>query len=201
MKSKLMLLIFMVACSALCFGAKVKRVDSDEIVDLDGFWNDSDVRIVCENLIEQCLESKAVKRRMAAIEEKTGDLPFAIVGKIENNSSEHIDTSIIEMKFRTAIINSGVMNFVASKGERNSLREEKNDQEEHSANAKAIDNETAADFMLMGTVKSIVQKEGKTAVRSYFVNVQFVDIETNRIIWTGEDDTVKKIIKRSRVKF
>ena len=75
------------------------------------------------------------------------------------------------------------------------------DQQDHAAEAKAMDNETAADYMLMGSVKSIVQKDGKKSVRAYFVNVQLVDIESNRIIWTGEDDSIKKIVKKSRVKF
>lgn len=202
MKRKLLtVLLVTLSCSALCFSAKVKRVDSDKLTDLDGFWNDNDVRIVCENLIEQCIESPSVRKKSAAIEAATGDLPFAIVGKIVNDSSEHIDTSIIEMKLRNAIINSGALNFVASKGERIHLRDEKADQQDHAAEAKAMDNETAADYMLMGSVKSIVQKDGKKSVRAYFVNVQLVDIESNRIIWTGEDDSIKKIVKKSRVKF
>ena len=41
------------------------------------------------------------------------------------------------------------------------LRDEKADQQDHAAEAKAMDNETAADYMLMGSVKSIVQKDGK----------------------------------------
>ena len=127
-------------------------------------------------------------------------MPFAIIGKIENNSSEHIDTSIIENKFRNAIINSGAMNFVASRNERDYLREEKIDQQDSTADAKKLDNETAADYMLIGTVKSIIQKEGKKSVRAYFVDVQLVDIETNRILWTGEDDSIKKIVKKSKYK-
>ena len=77
------------------------------------------------------------------------------------------------------------MNFVASRNERDYLREEKIDQQDSTADAKKLDNETAADYMLIGTVKSIIQKEGKKSVRAYFVDVQLVDIETNRILWTG----------------
>ncbi|MBQ0039183.1 MAG: penicillin-binding protein activator LpoB [Treponema sp.] len=187
-------------CSAFTFAAKVKRVDSDEIIDLDGFWNDSDVKIVCDNLIDQCVNSAGVKRKSAKIEERTGEVPSAIIGRIRNESSEHIDTSIIEMKFRNAIINSGVMNFVASKGERENLRDEKDDQQEHAVDAKAQNNEIAADFMLMGSVKTIIQKEGKKSVRAYFVYVELVDIETNKILWTGEDDSIKKVVKKSRFK-
>jgi len=199
-KTVLVLAMVAFACSALSFAAKVKRVDSDELTDLDGFWNDNDVKIVCDNLIDQCVNSGGVKRKSAKIEERTGDVPSAIIGKIRNESSEHIDTSIIEMKFRNAIINSGVMNFVASKGERETLRDEKDDQQGHAVDAKAQNNETAADFMLMGSVKTIIQKEGKKSVRAYFVYVELVDIETNKILWTGEDDSIKKIVKKSRLK-
>ncbi|WP_407400754.1 penicillin-binding protein activator LpoB [Treponema sp.] len=199
-KNILLSIVLLSICSALCFSAKVKRVDSDKLTDLDGFWNDNDVKIVCDSLIEQCVNSPAVRKKSAKIESITGEMPYAIIGKIENNSSEHIDTSIIETKFRNAIINSGVMNFVASKNERDYLREEKDDQQETTVNAKSLGNETAADYMLIGTVKSIVQKEGKKSVRAYFVDVQLVDIETNRILWTGEDDSIKKVVKRSKVK-
>lgn len=202
MNKRILISFFVFAiCSAFCFSAKVKRVESDQLTDLDGFWNDNDVKIVCDNLIEQCVSSPAVRKRSSKIENETGNLPFAIIGKIQNTSSEHIDTSIIENKFRNAIINSGVLNFVVSKDERNLLRDEKVDQQESTSNAKEIGNETAADYMLIGTVKSIVQKEGKKSVRAYFIDVQLVDIESNKILWTGEDDSIKKIVKKSKFKF
>lgn len=200
MKKRLLCTAILALCSVFCFSAKVKRVDSNKITDLDGFWNDNDVKIVCESLIEQCVNSPSVIKRSAAIESNKGEKPFAIVGKIVNGSSEHIDTSIIENKFRNAIINSGVLNFVASKDEREVLREEKNDQQSSTSAPKNLGNETAADYMFIGTVKSIVQKEGKKSVRAYFVDVQLVDIETNRILWTGEDDSIKKEIKKSKYK-
>ncbi|MCQ2249039.1 MAG: penicillin-binding protein activator LpoB [Treponema sp.] len=198
---KLISVIALVAlvCSAV-FAAKVKRVDSDKMTDVDGYWNDNDVKIVCESLIKQCLESPRVAKKCAVIEDRTGDIPVAIIGKIKNDSTEHIDTSIIEAKFRNAIINSGVIDFVASKNERELLRDEKEDQTDYAADAKAIGAETAADFMLLGSVKSMVQSDGKTGVRAYQVNAQLVDIETNKIIWSGEDDSVKKVIKNAKVK-
>ena len=65
----------------------------------------------------------------------------------------------------------------------------------NSETAKALDNEEAADFMLSGSVKTQVQKEGKKSVRTYFVYVTLTNIETNRIIWQGENDEIKKVIK------
>lgn len=192
---KIALIAALVCMTACAFAAKtkVKRVDADKVVDLNGYWNDSDVRIVCETLISDCIESP----RIAKFEEKNGRPPVVIVGKIKDESTENIDTSIVAKRLQTAIINSGVLEFVASKEERESLREEKADQEEHASveTAKALDNEEAADFMMTGSVKTQVQKEGKKSVRTYFVYVTLTNIETNRIIWQGENDEIKKVIK------
>ncbi|MCQ2242358.1 penicillin-binding protein activator LpoB [Treponema sp.] len=199
---KKIILAMMLAAAAMGAFAlgktKVKRVSSDKVIDLDGYWNDTDVRIVCESLIEECVNSP----RIAKFEEENGRPGLVIVGKIVNGSNEHIDTSIIEKRLRSAIINSGVLEFVVSKDEREQLRDEKIDQEQHASleTAKAMDNEAGADFMLTGTVKSIVQTEGKKSVRAYFVNVTLSSIETNRIIWQGENDEIKKEIKNQKKK-
>lgn len=183
------------AVNAFALGkTKVKRVESSKVTDLDGYWNDTDVRIVCESLIEECITSP----RVAKFEEQHGRPGLVIVGEIKNDSAEKIDTTIVAKKLQTAIINSGVLEFVTSKDEREQLREEKRDQDQHASieTAKALDNEDAADFMLTGSVKCVVQKEGKRSVRAYFVYATLTSIENNRIIWQGENDEIKKEIKK-----
>lgn len=172
---------------------KVSRVEADTQIDLSGYWNDTDVRIVCESLIADC-ESSA---RIAQFESKNRRLPVFIVGSFRNESDEHIDTSIITKKMETAILNSGKADFVASKGERTELRDERDQQQDFAseATAKALANETGADFMMIGTVKTIVDKAGGTATRTYFVYAELIDIETNKKIWMGENSEIKKVIK------
>ncbi|HBP09236.1 MULTISPECIES: penicillin-binding protein activator LpoB [unclassified Treponema] len=181
-----------------CGSTKVSRVDSDEVIDLDGYWNESDVRIVCDSLIEECISSP----RIAKFEGQQGHAPVVIIDSIRNQSSEHIDTSIVEKKFQTAIINSGVMEFVSSSTERQALREEKADQADHSTydTAKEMDQETGADFMLKGSVKTIVQSAGDKTVRTYYVYAELHDIKTNKIVWMAENDSIKKVIKRQKAK-
>lgn len=181
-----------------CGSTKVSRVDSDEVIDLDGYWNESDVRIVCDSLIEECISSP----RIAKFEGQQGRAPVVIIDSIRNQSSEHIDTSIVEKKFQTAIINSGVMEFVSSSTERQALREEKADQADHSTydTAKEMDQETGADFMLKGSVKTIVQSAGDKTVRTYYVYAELNDIKTNKIVWMAENDSIKKVIKRQKAK-
>ena len=181
-----------------CGSTKVSRVDSDEVIDLDGYWNESDVRIVCDSLIEECISSP----RIAKFEGQQGRAPVVIIDSIRNQSSEHIDTSIVEKKFQTAIINSGVMEVVSSSTERQALREEKADQADHSTydTAKEMDQETGADFMLKGSVKTIVQSAGDKTVRTYYVYAELHDIRTNKIVWMAENDSIKKVIKRQKAK-
>ena len=181
-----------------CGSTKVSRVDSDEVIDLDGYWNESDVRIVCDSLIEECISSP----RIAKFEGQQEHAPVVIIDSIRNQSSEHIDTSIVEKKFQTAIINSGVMEFVSSSTERQALREEKADQADHSTydTAKEMDQETGADFMLKGSVKTIVQSAGDKTVRTYYVYAELHDIKTNKIVWMAENDSIKKVIKRQKAK-
>jgi penicillin-binding protein activator len=193
--------ILIIASVFICFSCastKVERVDVNTIVDLNGYWNDTDVRIVCESLIDDCISSP----RINAFEATKGRVPYVIVDRIRNESDEHMDTEIVSNKIALAIINSGKMEFVSSKNQRESLRQEKLDQADYASenSAKSIGNETAADFMLMGSVKTIVQTSGNKSVRTYYVSIELQDIETNRIVWMGENSSIKKVITKSKSK-
>lgn len=182
-----------------CGTTSVKRVDSDKQVDLSGYWNDTDVRIVCESLINDCLNSPRVAQAAA---QKKG-LPVIIVGAFKNQSDEHIDTSIISKRMETAILNSGRADFVASASERGEIRTEREEQQSWASEetAKALANETGADFFLTGTVKAIVDQAGNKATRTYYVYAELIEIETNRKIWIGENDAIKKVITNPVAKF
>lgn len=200
MNSKLIVVVFAVAVAAVSCSStpEVTRVDSSTQTDLSGYWNDTDVRIVCETLINDCLSSP----RVAQFEKKTGNLPVVIVGSFRNQSDEHIDTSIITKRMETAILNSGKAEFVASSSERGELRDERQEQQSWASeeSAKALANETGADFMMIGSVKTIVDRAGKTATRTYFVYAELIDVESNRKIWIGENSSIKKVIKTPSAK-
>ena len=185
--------LFLVSCGS----TKVSRYEGDESVkDISGYWNENDIRLVCEELIAGCTASPKV----ANFKTTNGRDPIAIVGKISNKSSEHIDTAIVAKRFQTAIINNGVMEFVADSEQRLELRSEKVDQAENAyETAKSIGNEQAADFMLQGTVYSHVDEEGREAVRTYQVDAQLIDIQSNKILWQGEK-SISKYVKKAAKK-
>jgi len=184
-----------------CATTQVTRISSDTSVDLSGYWNDTDLRIVCKDLISKCLSSP----RLANFEEKNGRLPVIMVGRFKNDSTEHIDTSIITEKMSDAIIDSGIADFVADKSSREELREERKDQNiagyTSEESMKNMSGEIGADFILQGSVKTIVDKVGNKTVRTYFVSVQLINLETNILIFKGVNDSIKKVIKTKTPKF
>lgn len=182
-----------------CATNRVERVSADTVTDLSGYWNDTDVRLVAESLIAECLNAPAIARYTA----ETGTLPVVIVGNFANESDEHIDTSILSKKLEAALINSGKVDFVAGAQEREQLRTEREEQQGWSSeeSAKRLANETGADFMLIGSVKTIVDSYDNQMTRTYQVSAELIDIETNRKLWIGINDEIKKVITRSSVRF
>ena len=185
------------ACSS---NPKVTRVESDSVIDLSGRWNDVDVRMVSNTLISDCLNAPRVSQFIQQYSSShTGMLPACLVGSFKNESSEHIDTSILSKAMEIAIVNSGKMDFVAGGDTLTELRAERQDQQGNAseATAAALGNETGAVLLLTGSVKSIVDRAGRDTVRSYFVSAELTNIETRTRLWMGDNNEIKKTIRQS----
>ena len=190
------ILLLLSSCAS---GPKVSRIDASTQTDLSGYWNDTDVRIVCESLINDCLNSPRVDQAIRAMGGKT---PIVLVGSFRNESSEHIDTSIIASTMEVTIFNSGKMDFVAGGSTRNELRAERQDQQSNASEATAarLANETGANFMLFGSVKTIIDKAGNQTVRTYFVTAEMTNVETNARMWMGQNNEIKKVVVQPKNK-
>ena len=197
--------VLIIAVSACSSSPKVTRVQAGGSgSDLSGNWSAADVKIVCDSLIADALSSSRIDEYIRDFSAKNrGAHPAVIVGRFSNNSSEHIDTAIISGQMRTAIINSGKLDFVEGGKKRDDIRAERTDQQGNSSEetASALANETGADFMLSGDVRSIVDRAGNKTVRTYYVRASMTDIETNRIIWEGENNSIQKDIRQPRARF
>lgn len=195
LKKKVVLLIgmmFVVSCTT-----RVSRVESNSTIDLSGKWNDTDSRLVAEEMIRDCLSQRWLYKW-----ESQNKRPTVIVGKIVNKSHEHINVETFVKDLERALLNSGKVDFVASKTEREQLREEKADMQENASaqTAKSLGEETGADLMLIGTINTIVDQEGGKAVIFYQTNLELVEIESHRKVWIGEKK-IKKFVERAKVTF
>lgn len=189
--------VFSLGCAA---GSQVRRTGVEEAIDLSGRWNDTDSRLVAEEMIEDCLSRPWLARFKA----KHGNAnPVVIVGTVLNRSHEHINTQLFVKNLERALINSGRVDFVASKDERRELREEKADMLKgftSEETAKSISEETGADFMLKGSVNSVKDQIKGKHVILYQTNLELIHVETNKKVWIGEKQ-IKKFVKRSKFKF
>jgi penicillin-binding protein activator len=188
----LVLPLLLAGCST-----KVSRVQSDSTIDLSGRWNDADSRLVAEQMIGECLGQKWLYKW-----DSQNKRPIVIVGTITNRSHEHISTEAFSKDIERALLNSGKVNFVASKAEREEMRDEKADQQANASaqTAKSLHEETGADLMMKGTLNSIVDQEGSDAVVYYQVNMELIELESNMKVWIGEKK-IKKFVERTKTRF
>lgn len=193
------LLVVLLFLTVSCASSGVSRIDSETETDLSGYWNDTDVRLIADTLVTECVDAPAI---MSFIKDN-GRAPIVVLGSFKNLSDEHMDTSILAKKFEMALVNSGKVEFVAGKNERELLREEREAQQEwaNEDSAKSLANEDAADFMLLGSVKTIVDSAKGDSVRCYIVNAELIDIEKNKKVWLGENSDIKKVVKRSAARW
>ena len=172
----------------------VKRLDASEVTDLSGNWNDTDSRLVSEEMIRDVLGRPWIDR---FISEK-GNRPAVIVGEVRNLSHEHINVATFINDIERELINSGGVDFVASKTERGEIREERKDQELNASaeTAKAMGLEFGADFMLKGSINSILDTEDDEQVRFYQIDLNLISLSDNRKVWAGQKK-IKKFVDRS----
>ncbi len=185
--------IVMMLLSSAC-GTKVTRVDASEVTDLSGQWNDTDSRLVSREMIDDVLS----RRWLSDFNRSKGKPPTVIVGTVRNLSHEHINTRTFIRDLERDLINSGEVDFVASASERKEIRSERMDQDLHASEQtrKSMGNETGADFMLKGSINTIVDAIKGEQARFYQIDLTLIDLETNRKVWLGQKK-IKKTIEKS----
>ena len=177
---------------------KVKRVATDEVIDLSGRWNDTDSQLVSSKMIADIASRSWVEEYTA----KHGKKPVIIVGTIRNLSQEHIQTETFVKDFERELINNGRVTFVANPVERGELRQERKEQQTwaREETQKRLAAETGADYMLQGGIKTIIDQEGKEQVKFYQVDMELVHLESSEKSWMGSEK-IKKYIKKSSKKW
>ena len=171
----------------------VSRIEPDVITDLSGRWNDTDSRLVSEEMIRDCLNHPWLRKHVTA----NGKKPVVIVGSIRNKSMEHIPTDTFIGDIERAFVNSGEVEVVANALERLDIRDERTDQEQFASpeTIKRMRDELGADYMMTGLINSIEdQASGEKAV-FYQTDLTLINIETNAKTWIGQKKIKKYIAK------
>ncbi len=177
---------------------KVTRVDAGVVTDLSGRWNDTDSRIVAEAMVKDALQYPWLGNFAQAKQRQ----PVVVVGTVLNNSHEHINVRTFITDLERELTNSQKVTFVAGKSEREELRAERKEQALHAREEtqKAPGKETGADYMMKGTIATILDEAEGTKAVFYQVDLHMIDLESNAKVWYGQKK-IKKVIEKKRAIF
>jgi uncharacterized protein (TIGR02722 family) len=179
-----------------CVSKRVTRIEPTAVTDLSGRWNDTDSRLVANQLIEQTLSAGWAKRYA---DSHGGEAPTVVVGSFANNTAEHIAVGTFVKDIEKALLTTGVARVVASADERMELRGERKDQQQYArADTRAKQGqELGARYVLAGQLQAIEDVDGRERVVYYQVDASLIDLETNAKVWVGQHK-IKKYVERAR---
>lgn len=196
-------LLSLIACSALALAGcghelKVTRVDAGVVTDLSGRWNDTDSRMVAEAMVKEALQYPWLNNFSQA----KGRQPVVVVGTVLNSSHEHISVQTFITDLERELTNSQKVTFVAGKGERDEIRTERKEQAVYASEEtqKAPGKEIGADYMMKGTIATILDEADGTKAVFYQVDLHMIDLENNTKVWYGQKK-IKKVVEKKRTVF
>ena len=182
--------------SVACVSKRVTRIEPSAVTDLSGRWNDTDSRLVANQLIEQTLAAGWAKRYT---DTHGGEAPAVLVGSFENRTAEHIAVGTFVKDIERALLTTGAARVVASGERQVELREERKDQQQFArADTRTrLGQELGARYLLAGELQAIEDVDGRERVVFYQVDASLIDLETNAKVWAGQHK-IKKYVERAR---
>jgi penicillin-binding protein activator len=179
-----------------CLSKRVTRIEPSAVTDLSGRWNDTDSRLVANQLVEQTLGAGWAKRYT---DTHGGEAPTVVVGTFANRTMEHIAVGTFVKDIERALITTGAARVVASGDQRSEMRGERADQQQNArADTRARQGqELGARYMLAGDLQAIEDVDGRERVVFYQVDASLIDLETNTKVWVGQHK-IKKYVERAR---
>lgn len=183
----LMATVFVTACSR-----KVTRIDPSETPDISGSWNQTDSKLTADEMIKQSLGEKWLNEHLTA----KGKKPVVIVGLVTNKSHEHIEAETFMKDLERSFITTDKVGLVQSGKKREEMRAEKADMQTNASAStlKKFGLEKGADYILQGSINSIVDAYKRKKTVTYQVNLELTNIETNEVVWIG-DKKIAKYVK------
>jgi PBP1b-binding outer membrane lipoprotein LpoB len=177
-------------------GVSVQRLSTSQTTDLSGRWNDTDARLVAEEMTQDVVKRPWRTNFITTYQRQ----PVLVVGEILNKSHEHIATETFIKDIEREVLNAQAARIVTHGIFREKVRQERAEAN-HASNAvalqKKLGRELGADFILLGTINTIVDTKGEGKHRAilYQINLELVDLLNNEVVWIG-DKKIKKLVKK-----
>jgi penicillin-binding protein activator len=170
---------------------KVTRIDPSETPDISGNWNYTDSRMTAEEMINQSLTGKWLGDHL----QTKGKKPVVIVGFVTNKSHEHIEAETFMNDLEKSFVTTEKVGLVQSGKKREEMRGEKSDQQTNASvsTMKKFGLEKGADYILQGSINSIVDAFKRKKTVTYQIDLMLTNIETNEVVWIGDKKLSKNV--------
>lgn len=180
--------------SAGCAEKAFVRGDYDEVEkenNLNDLWSETDMQKVVADLVGSMVNHREISNANRP--------PIVMVTKLQNKTSEHIDTQSIMDMVRVELSRGGRVSFVDKEA-----REDVAAEYEYQGSGmmseetkKGKGGQIGADFIINGRLDSIVQEAGKNKTVYYKVTLNLTNLKKNLIVWTDYKQIRKKYRKQS----
>lgn len=178
------------ACGPKAF-VKGKYDDPERENLLTDQWSETDMQVVVKDMIASMLNHEAIQ--------KATKRPIIMVTRLQNKTSEHIDTQSIMDMVRVELSQSNKVVFVDKEA-----REDLDQEYEYQASGRVGANKSGpgqqvgADYILNGRLDSIVQEVGKDKSVYYKLTLNLTELKTNLIVWTNQKQ-IRKLYKKKTI--
>jgi uncharacterized protein (TIGR02722 family) len=195
---RVMLVIVSCSVAAAVIGCAGKSVymAPGETTQMGADFSDTDMRTMAQSMYNS-LQERLVKIRGADVV-----VPVVALLRVDNKTSEHIDTDMIADKLQIELLRAGTLRFV----DRTRIRDMAAEFDLGASGfidpdkAKSAGKALGAEYFLYGEMGSIKKAEGKTRLNYYRLSMKMTDVETNEVLW-AEDFEVKKMYKKPAIEW
>lgn len=192
--------LLLVSSSSLltsCGPSAFTKGDYDQNVEeanlLNDGWSESDMQVAVRDLVGSATGHPAIA--------SAKKVPVVMVTKLQNKTSEHIDTQSVMDMVTAELMRGGRVSFV-DKAAREDIAEEYEYQGGTGmvdrTSAKGKGGQIGADFIINGRLDSIVQEVGKDKTVYYKITLNLTNLKTGLIVWTDYKQ-IRKRFKKKRI--
>lgn len=193
-----MVIVLGIAGSSLltsCGPKAFVRGEYDENVqaenNLNDLWSETDMQKVVADLVASMVAHHEIANAKRP--------PIVMVTKLQNKTSEVIDTQNIMDMVRVELSRGGRVSFVDKEAREDVAAEYEyqNSGMMSDETKKGKGGQIGADFIVNGRLDSIVQQAGKDKTVYYKVTLNLTNLKSNIIVWTDYKQIRKKYRKQS----
>jgi penicillin-binding protein activator len=181
------------ACSSRQF-SKGSYDDVEEENLLNDRWSETDMQKAVNELVGGIVAHRSIAEAKRP--------PVVMVTKLQNKTSEVIDTQNIMDMVKVDLTSSGKVKFIDKEARQDIADEYEYQNSGMVANTskKGPGGQTGADYIVNGRLDSIVQEVGKDKTVYYKLTLMLTNLKTSEIDWAGHKQ-IRKTFKKRRVGF